>query len=636
MKTQGSTIGAPQVPTTRHIGFDAKEEDASELPEGRKIIVAIGINEYLHHPALNNPINDAQAILALFKQCGFQELPGVSSLVANDATRAAIADLPNRLATELTPDDNLVIFFAGHGEKKEREAPDPAEPGKTYKHRTGYLIPVDGPKDKPGDWIKLDGFLDDLSALPARHIFIILDACKSGIALADKFKVKGEDQPTAVAALRQLPSRRVLTSALHNERAAEGGSGSGHSLFAEALIAAIQDRQADKDGDGYIKTVDLFSFVQDRVSDCARTLFNLKQTPDYGYLAGDGSGDLVISLREGAFKRLVEEALAAMVRHDVTRLGKLVSQLIAANPTYPMTLYLHFRLKFMQGDYGGASHELSALLASDFDSTSVPLSGGELEDLRRQLTYWKPILEVPVRKPPIQLRILSGPDRQSVKTTKRYQFRSRSLYKVQNDSIAQFWVKNVGDVPAHLYSLTIRPNGKLLPLPLLQDDAAIVGLQPGCIGTGPQWRIEGLPGAVTETRVVYSPRPVQELLLPQTTDMREMGHLSTAAVADVQVTTIYDKITETAAPGPKPSKKVGRKLAQIPSKAPDEPHHSSHSTQGPNLAKDIVRVYSGHGVGAIPDGEAGRPASTAEENFDRGMVPGLDKRTGSARGRYDR
>ena len=103
-------------------------------------------------------------------------------------------------------------------------------------------------------------------------------------------------------------------------------------MFAEALIEAIQDRQADKDGDGYIKSLDLFSFVQNRVSDRAKKLFNLKQTPDYGYFPGDGSGDLVISLREGAFNRLIEDALWAMLRHDVPRLEDVGYQAYRSKP----------------------------------------------------------------------------------------------------------------------------------------------------------------------------------------------------------------------------------------------------------------------------------------------------------------
>ncbi len=382
-----------------------------------------------------------------------------------------------------------MVFFAGHGEKREKQAPDPAQPGKTYTHRTGYLIPVDGPKDKPGEWIKLDAFLDEISGLPARHIFVILDACKSGIALAEKFKVKGGDQPTTVAALRRLPSRRVMTSAMHDEKAAEGGSGSGHSVFAEALIAAIQDRQADKDGDGYIKTVDLFSFVQDRVSDRAKKLFKLKQTPDYGYLPGDGSGDLVISLREGAFNRLIEKALGAMLRHDVPRLESLVAQLVAANPDYPTTLYLQFRLKFMRADYVGAAQALSILLASDFNDASVPLSREDLTDLRIQLDYWGPLLEIPAGTPPIRLRMLSGPDAHRLHLLKSSRLSAHVCYKVENNSIAQFQVTNTGDDAAHLYYLTVVPNGRLVILPLLEGDAGIDGLAPGATGSGQMWKV---------------------------------------------------------------------------------------------------------------------------------------------------
>ena len=309
---------------TRQGGDKPEAASEWEAPTGRNVIVAIGINEYQHHASLDNPITDALAMLDLFKQCGFQELPGVRSLVTNNATRDAIAALPDRLAAELKADDNLVLFFAGHGDRIERETPDPYERGKTRVHRTGFLIPVDGPKDSPSKWIRLDAFLDDLSSLPARHIFVILDACKSGIALGEKFRFRGGEERAALSELRWRPSRRVMTSAMHDQKATDAGSGSGHSLFVEALIEAIQDRQADKDEDDFVKTWDVFSFVQDRVSDRAKALYGLKQTPDYGQLPGDGSGDLVISLRDldmdpetrerAEFKRLIGQEVESWRR----------------------------------------------------------------------------------------------------------------------------------------------------------------------------------------------------------------------------------------------------------------------------------------------------------------------------------
>lgn len=537
---------------TRHIGEPAEEAPELEAPTGRNIIVAIGINQYQHQPPLDNPINDAQAVLALFKQCGFQELPGVPSLVANDATREAIAALPERLAAELAPDDNLVLFFAGHGEKRERPAPDPFEPGKTYTHRTGYLIPVDGPQDKPGDWIRLDAFLDDISGLPARHIFVILDACKSGIALDDKFKVKGGDQPTAVAALRKLPSRRVMTSAMHNEKAAEGGSGSGHSVFAEALLAAIQDRQADKDGDGFVKTVDLYSFVQDRVSERAYKLFKLQQTPDYGYLPGDGSGDLVISLREGALNRLIGEALGAMLRHDVPQLEALVAQLIAANPTYPTTLYLQFRLKFMQGDIATAAQIVSRLRDLSLPPGTLPLeSQQDLTVLSVQLAYWKPVFAIPAGNPPIKITILTGPSHGDLHSAPLMLGPAGDAYRIEDGALAQFQVTNLSDERIFLFYVAIVPTGRLVIGPLLDPGRwDVSGLEPHGTGVGNAFLARGLPGSVTETRIFCSPKMIWELMSPPTIAMRSVSHLDGAILRQMQMVTVLYQFPDDMPPRP--------------------------------------------------------------------------------------
>lgn len=546
-ENHGLTTTDSDAPTTRQLGSEAENENLPEPSTGRNIIVAIGINQYQHQPQLDNPINDAKAVLALFKQHGFEELPGVPSLIADDATRAAIADLPNRLGAELAPEDNLVVFFAGHGDKVERQAPDPAQPSKTYTHRTGYLIPVDGPSDRPGEWIKLDGFLDDLSALPARHIFVILDACKSGIALAEKFRVKGGDQPTAVAALRQLPSRRVLTSARHDEKAAEGGSGSGHSVFAEALIAAVQDRQADKDGDGYIKTVDLFSFIQDRVSDRAKRLFNLRQTPDYGYLPGDGSGDLVISLREGAFNRLVQEALGAMLRHDVPRLATLVAELVAFNPEYPATLYLQLRLKYMQEDFSAAAQFASELRDRGLPAGTLPLSQTELTALSVQLDYWSPLFAIPVGQPPINISLLTGKSHGDLHIAPLDP--TGRVYQIENGALAQFQVTNSSEAPVYLYFVAAVPTGRLVIGPLLDPrhwDAP--GLEPHGTGVGRVFLVKGLPGSVTETRIFCSSAMCWDLMAPPSIGTRGVSRLDDPVLDNMQMVTVYYQLPDDLTP----------------------------------------------------------------------------------------
>ena len=132
---------------------------------------------------------------------------------------------------------------------------------------------------------------------------MILDACKSGFALSEKFKFRGEGQAEGtLAELASRVSRRVMTSAMHDQKAMDGGGGS-NSLFTETLVDAVENLRADSDGDGYITTTDLFAFVRQQVGDTAEQVYNVKQTPDYGQLPGDGSGELVLSLRGDTYNR---------------------------------------------------------------------------------------------------------------------------------------------------------------------------------------------------------------------------------------------------------------------------------------------------------------------------------------------
>ncbi len=302
-------------PSFRQLGDDA-EEEAPLLPLGRSLITVVGIDNYTHHLSLANAVSDARTILKLFQRCGFEELAGAPALFDEQATLDALTSLVrDQLPGELQPDDSLVIFYAGHGTTVSSKVPDPEDAGKTVTRRTGYLIPVDAREQKSSDWLRLESFLDDISNLPARHVLVILDACKSGFALSEKFKFRGEGQQEGtIAELAGRVSRRVMTSAMHDQKAMDGG-GSGNSLFTDTLVDAVENLRADHNGDGFITTTDLFSYVRQQVGDTADRVHHVKQTPDYGYLTGDGSGELVLSLRGDTYNRRRAAETLAVADH---------------------------------------------------------------------------------------------------------------------------------------------------------------------------------------------------------------------------------------------------------------------------------------------------------------------------------
>jgi uncharacterized caspase-like protein len=104
-------------------------------------LFVIGINKYQSPPIsdLNNAVNDAKDVIkVLVERYGFELFP--EPLFDEQATRANIYAGFTRLVSELLPEDNLLIFFSGHG----RMHPLTSK---------GYWVPYDA-NDTPLDFVE--------------------------------------------------------------------------------------------------------------------------------------------------------------------------------------------------------------------------------------------------------------------------------------------------------------------------------------------------------------------------------------------------------------------------------------------------------------------------------------------------
>ena len=213
----------------------APSEPATVAPAGRNVIVAIGIDRYRNArwSALRNAVNDAVGATEAFQQLGFVALtpPLLDQLATRDAMNRLVND---ELARMLRPADSLVVFYAGHGGVR-------SQPLDAREVNTGYLVPVDA-GEPYASWIELKPWLDQIARLPPRHILVILDACKSGIALSDAL-TRTRDSDTVLArpfaGASRKRSRLLITSADEGELALDSGPRLGHSLFTGCLIDAL-------------------------------------------------------------------------------------------------------------------------------------------------------------------------------------------------------------------------------------------------------------------------------------------------------------------------------------------------------------------------------------------------------------
>jgi peptidoglycan hydrolase-like protein with peptidoglycan-binding domain len=239
--------------------------ELAALDYGRYHAIVIGNAAYTSLPRLNTAVEDAKAVAAILeKDYGF------SVTLLTDATEATIAGTLIKLRWTLAPQDNLLVYYAGHGwydEEAER----------------GYWLPVDAVLDNRSKWISNADVTDMLKAIKAKHVIVVADSCYSGTltrGLAIGGKTTGYVQDIV-----QRRARTVLTSG-GLEPVLDGGGG-GNSVFAEAFLGALRGNAGVIDGEG----------VYQRVKD--QVLLNAEQTPQYGNirLAGHDGGDFLFVRR---------------------------------------------------------------------------------------------------------------------------------------------------------------------------------------------------------------------------------------------------------------------------------------------------------------------------------------------------
>lgn len=227
---------------------------------GRFYALVIGNNGYSNLPRLRTPVPDAAVVSSVL------ELDyGFDVQLLTDATRGQIVSALNSYRSRLTANDNLLVYYAGHGwfdGDAER----------------GYWLPVDARDDDPSNWLSNVTITDLVRALPAKHVMVVADSCYSGtLTRGINMRPAGNNYLAGIARKR---ARTVLTSG--GLEPVEDGSGK-HSVFAGAFIEALRTNPTVMDGQT------LFGAIRRPV------MLDSDQTPEYGDIrrAGHDGGDFL-------------------------------------------------------------------------------------------------------------------------------------------------------------------------------------------------------------------------------------------------------------------------------------------------------------------------------------------------------
>lgn len=216
---------SPQAGTQTR-GLSAEEPNPqTDLSNGRYYALIIGINDY--HPPLSRlktAVSDAQSVGKLLQQrYGFD----VTYLLDQQATRYNILHTLDQYRNSLHKNDNLLIYYAGHG-FSDREA------------EKAYWLPVDADSGESPNRIIADDLTTGVRVLPSRHVLIVSDSCYSGALTRDADSPVPSDGRSAFLE-RMLRSRsRTLMASGGDEPVSDTGS-NGHSVFAFAILHALNE-----------------------------------------------------------------------------------------------------------------------------------------------------------------------------------------------------------------------------------------------------------------------------------------------------------------------------------------------------------------------------------------------------------
>lgn len=239
--------------------------DVAQLAnEGKYYALVVAINDYLDAGIsdLEGPLSDADKVIqTLTSHYTFQK---ENVFYLKNANRESMVEALDKMAKIITPKDNLLIFYAGHGYWDE-------------KLNQGFWLPADAKRESRANWLSNSTLRDYLGGISSKHTLLIADACFSG----GIFKTRNafNDAPLAIKKLYELPSRKAMTSGTMTEVPDK-------SVFVEYIVKRLNDNK-----EKYLSGEQLFGKIKEAVINNSAN----QQVPKFGEIreVGDEGGDFI-------------------------------------------------------------------------------------------------------------------------------------------------------------------------------------------------------------------------------------------------------------------------------------------------------------------------------------------------------
>ena len=226
---------------------------------------------YSELPPVETARNDARRLArVLERRYGFR------TEILTDVTRAELLGALNRLQQDLGEDENVLLYYVGHGRLDEATG-------------RGFWLPANAEPGDPASWIALSEVTERLAEAAARHILVVADSTSPGLLNRSAVaRLEAGLEPSARAErLRQIAAGRSRTALTSGVERPIGGTGE-LSIFAAAILRVLNANP------GVLEAKRLYDFVAAQTGFSAE-LLGVELTPRYApmRLSGHEAGDFL-------------------------------------------------------------------------------------------------------------------------------------------------------------------------------------------------------------------------------------------------------------------------------------------------------------------------------------------------------
>ncbi len=274
-----SAVRAPaSAPESPPIDRGAVDRSLGNFHFGRYYALIIGNQNYDQMESLKTPLYDAVRAAQILK-----DKYGFTVQIIEDGTGVAMLKALNELNAVLTDNDNLLIYYAGHGYRL-----------KTATTEAGYWLPRNADRP-PNDtfWVPNEQITANIGRLKAKRVLVVADSCYAGLLSDDPFffvfnnAAQAAQAPSAQLLQYRIAKRARLLIASGGDNPVLDESIDGkNSVFAKAFLDILESNQ------NILTSPALFGMVQGRVKDeAAKNHFvqqpEMKAIKGAGHEAGD-------------------------------------------------------------------------------------------------------------------------------------------------------------------------------------------------------------------------------------------------------------------------------------------------------------------------------------------------------------